>query len=364
MNGERMSHVLWLVGALSVAMGCADGDANPEGAREEEPTDILLSAESAAREPRVPVCDGGPKPKTKFVTEKQAAKLIDAGGYHGPCAVFGDKRTIGKQALETYAQFNADRSPWAIGVLMPGDFFAGLPGHEMEEGEGTPRTEHDGENCFDTNDNGKYDLDGTAMPENPFYHDECIGGFHGALDFPQKEDLGAFQWLLVNWNDHGHSPDGIYDRAHFDFHFYTIGYQERNFIRPGPCSLLINCDDLQRATLPLPDGFLHPDFRNLGAAEARMGNHMLDQTAPEWSGGQFSEAFLFGTWDAKVAFWEPMITLEYLETKPNVCKPIKVPTLYAESGWYPTTYCVRYRAARDEYTVSLESFVHHDAAPQ
>jgi len=31
------------------------------------------------------------------------------------------------------------------------------------------------------------------------------------------------------------------------------------------------------------------------------------------------------------------------------------------SGVYPTEYYVRYRSARDEYTVSLEGFVYHEA---
>ena len=28
------------------------------------------------------------------------------------------------------------------------------------------------------------------------------------------------KWALLNWNPHGHIPPGIYDRPHFDVHFY------------------------------------------------------------------------------------------------------------------------------------------------
>ena len=56
-----------------------------------------------------------------------------------------------------------------------------------------------------------------------------------------------------------------------------------------------------------------------------------------------------------------MITLAYLESQPFMCKDIKLPQAYAESGVYPTEYCKRYRSARDEYTVPLEGFVYHEA---
>jgi hypothetical protein len=41
-------------------------------------------------------------------------------------------------------------------------------------------------------------------------------------------------------------------------------------------------------------------------------------------------------------------------TKPNVTEPIKLPSRYAKSGYYPTRYSVSYDAAKKQYTVALE----------
>lgn len=56
-----------------------------------------------------------------------------------------------------------------------------------------------------------------------------------------------------------------------------------------------------------------------------------------------------------------MITLAYLESRPDECVPIKQPQAWATEGYYPTTYCIRYLADERRYTVSLEDFVHRTA---
>src|SRR5215212_1824589 len=45
------------------------------------------------------------------------------------------------------------------------------------------------------------------------------------LTVPQ--DAGTpFKSIMINWNSSGHEPDGVYDKPHFDFHFYTVGQTE------------------------------------------------------------------------------------------------------------------------------------------
>lgn len=66
---------------------------------------------------------------------------------------------------------------------------------------------------------------------------------------------------------------------------------------------------------------------------------------------------IFGAYDGKITFFEPMITQSYFESKPNACFGIKQPAAFSESGYYPTAYCIRHNSYRKEYTVTLESFV-------
>jgi hypothetical protein len=56
-----------------------------------------------------------------------------------------------------------------------------------------------------------------------------------------------------------------------------------------------------------------------------------------------------------------MITLAYLQTRPSACVPVKQPQAWETEGYYPTTYCIRYLADDERYTVSLEDFVHRTA---
>jgi hypothetical protein len=56
-----------------------------------------------------------------------------------------------------------------------------------------------------------------------------------------------------------------------------------------------------------------------------------------------------------------MITLAYLQSRPDLCVPIKQPEAWATGGYYPTTYCIRHLPDDERFTVSLEDFVHRTA---
>jgi hypothetical protein len=91
--------------------------------------------------------------------------------------------------------------------------------------------------------------------------------------------------------------------------------------------------------------------------------HLIDSKSPELvSQGQvFTHTFIFGAYDGHVIFYEPMITLPYLQSRPDTCVPIKQPQAWETAGYYPTRYCIRYRADDERYTVSLEDFVRRTA---
>jgi hypothetical protein len=102
--------------------------------------------------------------------------------------------------------------------------------------------------------------------------------------------------------------------------------------------------------------------RDQGRA-AEEGNHLLDSSAPELGDppAPFTQTFIYGSFDGHIIFYEPMISLAYLQGQPNACFPLKLPQAWAVGGSYPTEYCIRHLADEGEYTVSLESFVRREA---
>jgi hypothetical protein len=68
----------------------------------------------------------------------------------------------------------------------------------------------------------------------------------------------------------------------------------------------------------------------------------------------FTTTFIYGSYDGRLVFAEPMISKSFLETKTNVTELIKLPAKYARNAYYPTKYSVRYDPVTKEYTVALE----------
>jgi hypothetical protein len=60
--------------------------------------------------------------------------------------------------------------------------------------------------------------------------------------------------------------------------------------------------------------------------------------------------------------FEPMLTRDWLQTKPDHSEAIAVPAAYTKTAYYPTRYSVRYDAARKEYTIALDGMVWREAA--
>lgn len=267
--------------------------------------------------------------------------------YEGPCAEYGETAPRGNGTLTAYSQSAGDK-PEAIGIVFPSATLEGLPYDPPTAGLW----------CYDKDGDGEVD---------PMH--ECAGGYEDALrlgaDF-RSEVESPFDYVLMNWNPMGHMPPGVYDLPHFDVHFYMNENEERLAIRPGPCEVLVHCDDYPLGK-NLPEGkYLHPDFEDLDAVEPAMGNHLVDLTAPEHHGEPFTHTFIYGIWDGDVTFYEPMVTHEWFTwltdgSIEDECFPIKEPQAWQQAGWYPTEYCMEYRENRDELTASLEGFVHREA---
>lgn len=251
---------------------------------------------------------------------------------------YGDSLSIGNGRYQTYIKNNKLGQPTAVGVEFSAATLENLPHQQVT----------DGKTCFDQNGDDALDL-----------HDECVGGHSRTLYF--EPNLTQFKSITINWEPHGHVPADVYDRSHFDFHFYTISDIDRNMIFTGNCAGGVNCAVSAKAVNPIPAKYVPPDFFNTNLVYAHMGNHYADGTSPEFNGGTFSHTFILGAFDGKITFYEPMVSLEYLKTMPNQCTPVKQAAAVLTSGWYATQYCVRYNAYRKLYKVSLEGFTYRIA---
>ena len=251
----------------------------------------------------------------------------------------GANSRVGKGTVSSYADFDKSGAPTALGIVFQASALEGLPS-----------THSDGNHCFDRNKDGKVDLE-----------TECFASHERVIPLPseaaRRSDI-PFKWVGLNWNPYGHIPPGVYDLPHFDVHFYLEPIEKVFAIEPGPCGPeFVRCDQFELANKPLPPNYVHPDFKNVGAVAPAMGNHLIDQTAPEFTGKKFTRSWIYGVYDGRVTFYEEMVAREYLLSQPNTCFPIKSPAAVASSGYYPTQSCIRYHSQANEYTVSMEGFV-------
>jgi hypothetical protein len=184
-----------------------------------------------------------------------------------------------------------------------------------------------------------------GLPEKAISAEEY--SFEHILRLPQK-GLEPYTHIGLDWNPAGHIPPGIYDLPHFDVHFFIITPEERDRIT-------LKGNDMERADKKpepqyLPGDYILPE----GTGYPRAGVHWIDPQAPEFNKQQFMYTFIYGTYDARLTFLEPMVSLEFLRSKQNVSVPLKVPEAYQKSGFYPAAYSIKFSPVRKEYTISLD----------
>ena len=88
-----------------------------------------------------------------------------------------------------------------------------------------------------------------------------------------------------------------------------------------------------KAKNPVAPQYVHADMFNTNLVYAHMGNHYADSTAPEFNGGTFTNTFILGTFDGRITFYEPMMSKDYLDSKPDDCLPVKQPAAVQTDGW-------------------------------
>lgn len=197
-------------------------------------------------------------------------------------------------------------------------------------------------------------LDSAALDGLPSAQDE----YSFLLTLPPNSPA-PYQVVELDWNPRGHPPPAIYTLPHFDFHFYIIPLDQRNAIVPSDPNFAKEADSLPSGDF-VPPGYVPltgPGLTPADVAVPQMGVHWANVNAPELHGQTFTRTFIYGSWNGKFTFFEPMVSRDYLLTHPsNVTESVPVPKAYPASGEFPTSYSVTYDAVAKEYRVALTGF--------
>ena len=173
-----------------------------------------------------------------------------------------------------------------------------------------------------------------------------------SLKLPSVAQGTPFNHVMLDWNPAGHPPMNIYTKPHFDFHFYTTTEAQRLAI---PIY-----EEAQEKFDNLPLAYMPAGYIPIPGGVPQMGTHWVDQNAPELQpGGEFTQTFLYGSYDGNVTFYEPMITEEFLLENPGFQRDIPAQPKFKTAGWYPTKMRIEKKAGVTN--VIIENFVQRQA---
>jgi hypothetical protein len=219
---------------------------------------------------------------------------------------YGEKVSVGNGQAWTYVQVDGQNNPISLGIQFD-------------------------ENAL------------TNLPTGSIHGDEFL------MQLPTEISVAPFNHVTLDWNEHGHEPMEIYDLPHFDIHFYFLSEAQRDQI--GPMDTI----EFQK---PIAPEFLPLNYLETPDGVPRMGTHMIDLESPEIAGtGIFTHTFIYGKYDAKINFLEPMVTTSFLESKENLEKEIRHPEQWQQEGYYPNKYTITYDASTRIHSILLENLV-------
>lgn len=199
-------------------------------------------------------------------------------------------------------------------------------------------------------------IDDAAMNSLDTTHPGSGGHSHVnalSLAIPTRSADVPFQHIMLDWNAHGHGPVGLYDKPHFDFHFYLTSETERKAI-PA-----YEQDSSKFKMLPAP-GYMPNLYMAIPGGIPQMGTHWIDVTSGEFGPAGFTETFIYGSYNGQVNFYEPMITKAFLDANASFERAVPLPVKFQKSGYYPTKMKVVKRAGVT--SVSIENFVYKTAS--
>lgn len=261
------------------------------------------------------------------------------GGGFPPAGIteWGPSVTLGDGSARTFTTATPSGNPKYQGVLFDRAAFEGLP--SAADLANAPAGVYD----------DKYGPEGQALPIHHRYSLEFFVPLPEAAATP-------FTFLGLNWNPNGHPPGPVWGVPHFDIHFHTPPAGSVDAIT-GPAA-----PDYDVPARYVPEGYARgPVVEERVITD--MGEHLADTTAPEFSGGTFTNTLIWGLGDpdgdgtAEHTFVEPMITRAFLRDHSGIDRrEIAQPAAYARDGTLPMAYSVRDVPSRDAVAVVLEDF--------
>ena len=170
-------------------------------------------------------------------------------------------------------------------------------------------------------------------------------------------EVTPYDHVEMDWMPNGHPP-AYFQLPHFDIHFYMLPEEDQMAI-PAPNATNTSLASTAAYGRPSP-GVLPADYTVASAAIPMMGRHWLDKFADVLppSNQTFTHQFIYGTFDNKVIFLEPMVTRAFLLSGTDVHKTIKQPTIFDPTGtYYPTRYNIYTDETTGKVYVTLDQFV-------
>ncbi|MDC7706909.1 DUF5602 domain-containing protein [Vogesella indigofera] len=231
-------------------------------------------------------------------------------------------------------------------LVSAGDLSATYRGKPVPFGQGRAHTEV------------RTDAAGKAVAVSIVFSEQALAGLPGAamapayvLRMPAKGPRTVVDHVVINWEAAGHPPPKVYDVPHFDFHFYLAKRAE---------TLKINFKNENESADPgqqppaelLPAGYILPP----GTAVPKMGVHAINTQAAEFQQQPFTATLIYGYYNQKQTFIEPMVALSFLQSKPAFSAPLARPARYSKAGSYPGGYRVSYHPDSKSYEVALTEF--------
>jgi hypothetical protein len=158
----------------------------------------------------------------------------------------------------------------------------------------------------------------------------------------KASEVTPYDHIAIDWMPNGHPP-AYFQLSHFDIHFYMMPVEDQMMI-PAPTASNTSLSSTSAFGRPSP-GILPADYTVASAAVPMMGRHWLDKNASVLppTNATFTYQFIYGTFDNKVVFLEPMVTRAFL-FKPT-------------GTFYPTRYNIFTDSDTRKIYISLDQFV-------
>jgi hypothetical protein len=172
------------------------------------------------------------------------------------------------------------------------------------------------------------------------------------LEFhPKAREASIFDHVALGLSATGHGlpPSGNIG-AHFDFRFFMMSAAERLAI-PAPATAGYPAGG--GFDVAPPAGYLPANYA-LNAAVAQIGRHWGENIFQ--TGHHVDHTMILGTWNGKLTFINPIVTLPTLATGQRYSVAYPQPQHFAEHGYYPTKYNI-YEDDKGRHYVTLSNFV-------